>query len=333
MISPNRVSASELIDDLLVLEDSMIDDGKKARYLLIFKRLWKRENMSGLKDSVRTIIDVQKGQNRIILPKESFMFSTVSVLDKGKFVPLLINSNLSQDTVDLSANKVCPCGCGSDLCAAVRNYELIQKKVSAKMPDSSFQTFTMTVKKKVNLDGSYIREITEPIAVFTNNIHTSTELQTREEYMCNLEVNEDGCVKECDDNHKKVWGNCQFNTIWNDCGKPIDLSECHPKIREYNISDDGESIILPSHFSYDKVVVRTYQTLPTKEIMIPFVCQDYIMASLVEEINKFDKKIQRYIKLDDKKRKDDYKEEMMINLSRMTISEIYDAIVGKNRIK
>ena len=331
MNSPNRVTVEEIADGLLLRMGKLLDTGLKARLMLLAKDLYKEMNMSGIKDTKRIIIDVKKNSNIIQLPSDNFMFSSISVLKNGKFTPLLVNQNISQDIIDLSFDKKCDCGCS--LCASVKNYEIVQKQVSAEMPDGSFQVFTKTSRKKLNKDGSYYLVVSQPMPKYEDGVHVSTTMITEEELICKLEVveDEDGQCHVCDtkENEKLVFRNCVYDTIANDCGRPFAISECDPLALGYNLSDSGDQIILPSKLSYDKVMVRYYADLPTKKILVPFVAKKYFIAKLYHEVIEYDREVPQYDKNASSLRIKETKVQMLLDLSRLTLSETYAAISPK----
>lgn len=332
MIAANRVPLGEVVDSL-VFKQKDLQATMKASYLSEAKLLWKLMNLRTIKDSKRVIIDVDKGINSIKLPDDCYQFSSIYVYSNGRFVPLLINSNLSEDLVDLSEKKSCSCGCGSDLCANVRNYELIQSNESVGMPDGSQQVFVKTSRKSVAKDGSYFYEITEPIQIFDSaGVHIATELKTRVEEICKLDVDENGCVKDCEENKKKIYGVCGFNTIGDDCGKPVLWSDCICPDLTYNVSDDGDRIILPSNLAYDKVVVRYFFDSKTSDIMIPIVAVQLFQMLLYAEFIKFDNKIPQYRRKEVASQIIILQSDLGTDLSRMTMANMYQAISRKKVI-
>lgn len=56
----------------------------------------------------------------------------------------------------------------------------------------------------------------------------------------------------------------------------------------YNISEDGNRLIFPSNFGFDKVLVRFYETTKTSEIKIPVISVDAFIAGLMWWAVRFD---------------------------------------------
>lgn len=333
MIAPNTVTLSDAADGILLRQDKLLDTGLKAKYLVILKDIYKETNMKSIKNSVRMVVPVHKGTNAVKLQPGNYMFSSASAMHNGKLTPLFINSNLIGDVIDLSGNKKCQNDCGCELCGNASNYELIQVQVMAEMPNGDLQEFTKTSRKKVNKDGSYVLEVTEPIAVFEENIHVATELQTREEFICSLEVDEKGCVLDTKTNRKKFYASCNFDCFENECGRPINPSDCLVKPNEINISESGDTIFLPSNLCYDNLVVRVYVDLPTKDLRIPFVCKNYFMWRAYYESIMMNDKVQQYVKKDAETKMNKSETEMVIDLSRLTLSEQFAVIAPKKRMK
>lgn len=328
----NKIPAIEVVDSLLVRTDDM-QGIKRARYMSVLKDVWKDMELAGIKDTKRIIVKVNKSTNTIMLPEEADEFASIYGFVNGRMEALLINTDLSEDLVDLSAHKSCGHeDCKSDLCATVKNYELIEEVVLARMPDGNNQSFTKVSRKKINPDGSFILEVQEPIAKYTNGVHTSTEMNTSTEFICHLEVNEHGCVNDCEDNRKKVYENCVFCNIEHESGMPIFQDQCYNPNLTYNVSQDGRRIILPSNLSLSDVIVRFYYTQKTKDIMIPTVCKKLMMMKLKFELMEFDDKISASAKILLTRSIHTEESKMLRVLLRMTLAQLYHTITPKRHL-
>lgn len=329
MASPNKTSAIEIVDSLLIREGDM-QGVNRARYLSVFKEIWEDMNLQGIKDTKRIIVKVNKDTNSIMLPEEATEFASIYGPMGGRMQPLLINKNLSEDMIDLSARKRCGHeDCNSFLCATVKNYELIEETVIARMPNGSPRSFQKVTRKKINPDGSFIQEIIEPEAIYSGGVHTSTELKTKTEFICKLDLDDKGCVVECDDNRKKIYLNCAFCDFNHESGKPFGQEECYNPNLTYNISDDRRRIILPSNLSLDYVIVRFYFTQKTRDIQVPNVCRRLLRLKLRVELDMFDNKVSAGAKVLLQRLIQTEERYMLDNLTRMTLHELYHLISPK----
>jgi len=332
----NRIKVKEAVDDLLLREGDTAGINR-ARYMGVAKDIHRELKFAGLKESVRFLRPVLKtegGMRYVLLPDNTIMFTTVYVVDnKGVAIALVSNSKVKEDITDLSLIKTCgcDCGCSDNLCSKIRNYELIQTEETAKFPDGSIGTFTKTVRKVVKADGSLIYEITEPLKVYINGIHTGTRLNTREEHICKLEIKECGCVKDCESNHVEISEHIVFQDIDHDCGCPMRLKEVAGRIT-YNVSDDGNRLIFPSNFNHDTVFVRALVESQTKDITIPLIAKKAFMLMVKDEIIQFDVKAPEYVKKRSEGMVKDAVKTMNQNLSRLSLSDIYFT-VSRNKYK
>lgn len=329
MIAPNKVSGKEIVDSLLIRTKDKLGINR-ADYTSYLKDIWKKLNLKGIKESKRILIRVNRKNNSVEVPDDYFQFSTIYVFDDcGKIVPLAINTNLSEEIVDLSRQKGCDCGC--DLCAQVSNYEAIEEVVPATMPNSSVEYFTKRIVKKVNADGSYIQEITEPQQIFLNGAHTETKLVTSSEYICKLDVADNGCVLDTEENKTKIYGQCGFVDLRHECGCPTLPDECNGAA-QYNISDDGKRIILPSNYQHDYIILRYYFDKKTKDIEFPWVSKSLVMDEMYWAHIEYDPKVPRYVKIDIKNSIAQKLQTMLSDITRMTMSEMYKMVSPKKHL-
>ncbi len=332
----NRIKVKDAVDDLLLREGDTAGLNR-IRYMGVAKDIHRELKLAGLKESVRFLRPVLKtegGVRYILLPDNTIMFTTVYVVNaKGVPIALISNHKIKEDITDLSLLKSCgcDCGCSDNLCSKIRNYELIQTEETAKFPDGSIGTFTKTVRKTVKADGSLIYEITEPLEVYVDGIHTGTRLNTREEHICKLEVKECGCVKDCESNHVKISEHILFQDIDHDCGCPMRVKDVAGKMT-YSVSDDGNRLTFPSNFNHDTVFVRALVEIATKDITIPLLCKKAFMLMVKDEIIQFDIKLPDYVKKRSEQMVKDAIKDMNKNLSRLTLSDIYYT-VSRNKYK
>jgi hypothetical protein len=327
MIAPNQVSAKEIVDSLLLRLKDVIGVNR-ALYMSYAKDVFKELNLRGIKSSKRVVLKINKTLNSVPVPGDYVQYSSAYVFDDcGKLVPVLINSDISEEIIDLAADK--KCDCGSDLCANLKNYELIEEPVLAPMPDGEMQSFTKTSIKKINKDGSYELQTSTPVTIFDDEgNHIATRLETQTEFLCKLEVDGNGCVIENEKNRGAVYTYCGFQDINHECGCPPKRNECKVK-PTFNISDDGHRLIFPSDFPYDYIVLRYYYDVKTKDILVPYVAKRVFMDKIYYEGIRYDPKVALNLKLKTESDISKGERNLLSDLSRMTTSRLYSVISPK----
>jgi hypothetical protein len=327
MIAPNRVSVLEMAKSLTLRSKDKLGVGL-ADYVEFGKDIFHELNMKGIKDAKRVVLKVNKKINSIELPGETLQVASLYRIDEcGTIVPFWSNPKISEDVIDLSADKQCDCGC--DLCATIKNYEAIETTVTMDMPDSTTQSFTKTVTKIVKADGSWIRKITEPVMKYDNEgVHTATVMETTEEEICKFDVDKNGCVKDTEENQGKAYTNCGFVDLKHECGCPTRAIEC-PNNNDLKIDETGRRIILPTGHSYDHVIARIYYDLKTKDIMVPQVCKKVFMQKMFLAGIEFDNSVSTTRRMEVQRNIAGEESSMLSNLSRMTVSEFYKTALPK----
>lgn len=322
------VSANDLVDGLCIREDDF-DKKRKPKYLFYFKEVYTELNLSIIRQTNRVLIKVNHKLKCIDAPDDYLFLSSIDAPNKhGKFEPLIINKNLPTDTVDLGASKTCGCDCGCDCeyCANIKNYEIIYSTVTATMPDTSIQEFTASERKKIMKDGSFVREVTTPVEVFQDNVHTSTVLQTTTEFLCRLDIKECGCIKKSPENEVLLIKFSDSYTIANDCGCPPAII-VKSEDNSYNISDKGNRIQLPFDFRHDYVRLRYYADKKTKDLRAPYIAQKAIRYGIKAEQTTFDapgsKENLFWMGLYNAE-----KETLAGNIARLQLSDFYKHILG-----
>lgn len=299
-----------------------------ADYVSFGKDIYIELNMKGIKDAKRLVLKVNKKINSIELPGWAIQVASLYRIDEcGKIIPFWSNPKISDEVIDLSADKQCDCGC--DLCATIKNYEPIESVVTMPMPDSTPQSFTKTVTKIVKADGSWIRKITEPVMKYDNQgVHTATVMETSEEKLCQFDVDKNGCIKDTKDNRGKAYTNCAFVDLKHECGCPTPPSECD-QTNDYKIDETGRTIILPAGHSYDHVIARIYYDLKTKDIMVPQVCKKVFMQKMFFAGIEFDNNISANRRIEVQRNIAGEESSMLSNLTKMTVQEFYKTALPK----
>jgi hypothetical protein len=284
-------SASDAIRSMMSREGDF-SASRRLQYVEVSKEVYESLNLSVIKDIKRVLIKLDGHLPVLPLPDDFFDFATLDYVDRhGKFMPLAFNDNLKEDVVDVSLdpNCGCECGCTNQLCQAAKNYETITEQVQMEMPDTTIQTFTKYIRKYLNKDGSFFQEVSEPVKVYDNGTWTTTRMETSQAFICKLEVKECGCLKESEHNKKHLEEHCCGLNYRHECGcsHPEYYKE---RMTTYNISQDGKRIILPPHFEFEKIVLRYYATIKTKDILIPRLGLKAFMTGVRAEIALWDKK-------------------------------------------
>lgn len=304
-----RFYTAEELCESLCLRSGDILMHNKGLYLDCCEDVWNDLNEDVLKISqkvkvpVRYTFFVDKKTNSITLPKKMLKLCSVSSVDKdGCFHTLYRNESLPTDIVDVGADKNCACEkeCGYSLCNTIKGYEAVQSVKSDLMPDGTPVSFTCVDRKMVDKQGFFYSQTQYPLRVYTNGVWTNTVKHTENTKLCKLEVDDDGCVCDTEDNLSLVCSACGLQdsdivyggdannppecdvdaTSWMYyCGSKAEWFnvQCggypHGRQRKniYNISEDGNRLVFPHNFGWDKVMVRFYEDIDLKDIKVPYL--------------------------------------------------------------
>ena len=271
---------------------------------------------------------VDKRTNTVTVPKNVDKICSVSSVDRwGHYHPLYRNENIPTDIVDVGANNDCACenGCSYQLCNTIKGYEAVQSIKSDFLPDGTPISFTCTDRKMVDGQGFFYSQSQYPQRIYESGIWTDTIRYTDNQKLCELEVDANGCVCDTDANLASVCDACGINNAniipiggtpsTPPCNDPLAATwqyhigstmewfntqcGCHPYGVDgffnniYNISQEGNRIILPYNFGWDKIMIRFYEDIDTKDIKIPSIAKSCFMTGLKFYSTQFnDKKIQ-----------------------------------------
>jgi hypothetical protein len=284
------ISVPDAVKSLLSLERDY-SSTSRLRYMDIANEVYASLNLAAIKDVKRVVVNLNPHVSSIPLPDDYYDFSHLSIVDRqGMLVPMVYNSNLQDDIADISLVKdcACECGCKDVLCDHSKSYETISEEVSMELPNGDLKTFTKTQRKYINKDGSFYREVIEPVKKYTNGVHTSTELFTTTDYICSLDVKKCGCIVDCSKNRELLAKYCAAPSFEFECGSSS--PDYFVGRKTYNISQDGMRLIVPSDFGYDKVILRYYATLPTKDRLMPLAALESFRTGLKKLDAKYDKR-------------------------------------------
>jgi len=280
----NKVPVSDIVKSLLIREGDVL--GQHFRqYLEVAKDVYRDLNLYAIRETRRYMIEVNKKTNSIKLPKDCLMWSSIQVPDEcGQLLPLLQNTNLTGDIVDLNlANDCgCQCNCQSELCGSLKHYEVIHKTIMAPMPNGEQQGFECMERKTIYPNGDYYLEWTEPVVKYDGDQHVATELESKTEFICRLEVEACGCVKDCPANREMITGSCGAGFFPYECGCP----SCPPVMPNatYGYEEFGDTICFDSAFCYDYVLLRYYVEQKGSSFMVPIIAKTAMIRGIMFEM-------------------------------------------------
>lgn len=288
----------------------------KMRLLSWAKYVFQDMNLNSLRQARRQYFTINKSTNSIDMPCSFLQLSSVSVVDDcGIIYPVYRNDNVKEsDIVDLSAKKDCACEyeCGHQLCNTIKGYEATIETLTDKNPDGTDVSFECVTRKGVDDQGFFYEQTQYPKRIYTDGVWTSTILYTEDKKLCKVEVDDNGCVCDTEENVNSVCAACSLaannsdlcciggdaNTPPNEscdrwiyyCNNKLDWfgvqCGCYPYFRSdcnnyYNISELGNRIIFPAKFGWDKVLIRLYEDLSLQDIQIPIIAIDTFVMGLM----------------------------------------------------
>jgi hypothetical protein len=314
------------VRDLCLREMDYVQ-ANRMLYLTYLRDAYLRLNLKTNMFTERVAIPVDRSLNYVLTPSNYLELSSIAAPDHhGKLQPMIINPRINVNVSDLALAKRCgcDCGCSHDLCASVRNFELITGTANAKLPDGSTKAFTTTYRKIILKDGSYVEEKTVPVLNWQDNTHISTTLQKQTRLICTLELDVCGCVKPTDENKQHIEQDCGALSVAFECGCTV-LEK--PKA-SFNTDEQGDRIYLPSNFDYDYVVMRYWANTKTKDIRIPFMAKEPLMSGIKVLTSTYIPKEQNRAEF----WKQIYKENMdtfMEDMSVIKLADFYEGVLGR----
>lgn len=310
----NFLTVEECIE-LRLLGNNDLLQRDRMKLLKFAKYVYDDLKLNVIKQPKRQFIEINKRTNTIDLPCEYTMLSSVSIRHNGIFYPVWRNPNITEEIVDVLAVKDCGCenNCHHQVCNTIKNYEAITEVMTDKLPNGQSISFNCVSRKVIDGAGNLTEQKQYPQRVYTSGIWTDTVLYTENIRLCKLELDEKGCACDSQHNISAVCGTCDSGipfggdaenppskdvNTWKyfcstnmdffgvQCGKEIGCLSQFNNI--YNISEDGNRLIFPSNFGFDKVLVRFYETTKTSEIKIPVISVDAFIAGLMWWAVRFD---------------------------------------------
>lgn len=238
----------------------------------------------------------------------------------GVIHPVYRNLRLHDDIVELPAEKNCACEhkCGYKLCNTIKGYVAVQSVKEAVLPNNTPISFNCIDRMVVGKDGIVYKETQYPKEIYTEGVWTDTILFTESTKMCELETDHNGCVCDTEENIHNACESCGIRNF-NPQINPKNLhgcvggtAECPPDpncnqwtyycnnnmelfstqcgcdsigFRRdfhniYNISENGNRLIFPHNFGFEKALVRFYEDIELSNLMIPYVAKDTFMTGV-----------------------------------------------------
>lgn len=307
------LSASECIE-IALLGNLDFLKRDKGRLMKWSKYVYQDMNLTSLKIARRERFAINKKTNSIDLPCNFLQLSSVDVEDEcGNLYPVYRNDNIKDsDIVDVGASKDCACefGCAHKLCNTIKSYEAIVSTKTDKYPNGDDVSFECIDRKGIMGDKFY-EETQYPLRQYVSGVWINTIRHTEQRVLCEVEIDENGCVCDTEENINRVCGSCGIDNnnqsqcciggtancppkencdTWIyycdnkmewfglQCGQyPYFKKGCN---NVYNISELGDRLIFPHNFGWDKVIIRWYPDSGLNEIKIPMIAVNTFIMGL-----------------------------------------------------
>lgn len=321
------IPLTEVLDIAMLGNDDM-QKRSKGRLRKWAKYVFQDMNLTSMKVAKREYFKINKRTNTVDLPCDFLQLSSVNVVYCGIEYPVYLNNKSVKllDIPEVPATKDCTCEyeCGHKLCSTIKGYVAVITTVTDKMPNGDDVTFTCVERKGCDSSGFLYTETQYPERVYEDGVWVDTILQTKSEKLCKLEVDENGCVCDTDENLEACCSSCcvDGNTSVIPYGGTADTPPCpsddtwiywcstifdwfslqcgsYPYgFRQgcenvYNISELGDRLIFPANFGFDKVIVRYYADINTNDLQIPFIALDTFITGLKWWDNRFSDNMER----------------------------------------
>lgn len=303
--------------DLRLLGNEDYQKRDRLRLMKWAKYVYQDMNMASVRQAVRKRMKINKRTNSIDLPCDSLQLSSVSVVDKcGIEYPVYRNRKIFEDSdiVDVGASKNCECEyeCNSTLCNLIKGYEAVVSTKTDKNPDGTDVSFECIDRKAVDDQGFFYEQLQYPKRIYEDGVWTETILFTEDRKLCKVEVDDNGCVCDTEENVNAITSCCGIASVnTNLCciGGTADeapssncdtwIYYCNTKLQWlasqfggpcvcppgydniYNLSELGDRIIFPANFGWDEVMVRYYPIPDLQNIEIPFIAIDTFIVGLM----------------------------------------------------
>lgn len=322
-----KVYPIEEVVESLCLRSGDIQMRNKGLYLEVAKDVWEDMNEGTLKIGKRIKIPyrqqfcVDKKTNSINIP-EALRISSIHYADQyGCFWPIYRNDTIEDDIVDLGeAERNCACEhkCSSALCNSIKGYEAVVTDKTDYLPNGEAITFSCVDKKIVDAQGFLYEQTEYPLRVYISGVWTDTVKHTETKTLCQVDVDENGCVCDTIENLDRVCNACHISSSaccptdsdivyggnssmpptcvpeaqtwmyqcasrmewWNvQCGGyPYRCGNGFSNI--YNINVAGSRVLFPYNFGWDNIMVRFYEDIQLRDIKVPYMAKECFMTGM-----------------------------------------------------
>lgn len=317
---------------------------------------------SRVKIPVRKICHVNKKTNSLSIPKNWLRVSSVNVIDHcGNFHPVYRNEKLTGELVEMSAVKDCACefACGYRLCNTIKGYEAVVSTKTDSLPNGDSISFECVDRKYVDGQGFLYTETQYPQRIYLSGVWTDTVLHTGSTKSCKLEVDHNGCVCDTEENIDACCDSCVSHGNNHD-GTPVGgtanippctedrswIYYCNSKLdwfglqcggfgwatgkkncnNIYNITEDGNTLVFPHDFGWEKVMLRGYVDVDLQDIMVPYTAKQTFQTGLQCFFYMHDPKNQN-IAITFEKKYSKYKWGLFLELNKYRIAELAQIVV------
>lgn len=293
----------------------------RGRLISFAKPVYHDMNLTSVRKTVRRIIPINRRTNTIDMPCKFRQLSSVNVMDEcGNLYPIYRNDNVHDDIVESGEVKDCACEyeCGHKLCNTIKSYEAVVETRSDYDPDGVLTEFECTDRKGVDGQGFFYEQTQYPQRRYVSGVYVALEKHTEDRKLCKVEVDENGCVCDTEENINSICTACGINDVDNNlcciggdsvtppndncntwiyyCNSRMEWLAaqfgCYPYMRPgcgntYNITELGDRLIFPANFGWDKVMVRWYEDPEMSQIFIPAIALDTFIFGLMSWDKKF----------------------------------------------
>ncbi len=306
----------EVVDDLCLRSGDILKRNK-GLYLSLAKDVWDDLNEDTLKIAdkikipVRRIYSVDKRTNSINIPNNILKISSLHSIDRyGCYSPIYRNDKISDDIVELGADKNCACenNCNGVLCNTIKGYEAVETMKPDFLPNGDPISFKC-VDKKIIDNGILYEQTQYPLRMYVSGVWTSTIKYTENRKLCEVDLETNGCVCETEANLDTICNACGINESdiyyggtsitppvqdadtwiyhcaskmeWFNIqcgGYPYKCGNGYNNI--YNISELGDRIIFPSNFGWDKIMIRGFIDISLRDLKIPYLAKETFMTGM-----------------------------------------------------
>jgi hypothetical protein len=268
---PRYISISDILNTAS-FRDSTNGASKMALYTSFIKPIMNDIKFYVLKSTVTKKYHVDKKNNTVVIPSDCQLISAIGYVDKcGGLQPIYYNKDVPIE-MQFEDNIKCDCNCGCD-----------KKCNSVKINQNSIEDIDMgngiTMQKTIHIytdnNCEIIKKIKEPVS-YKDGLDTKFEYRTKIEIVCKLDLKECGCIADTKENKVAVEAACGCIGTFNmTCGQDV----CEKTIAlGYNISYQGDLIVLPRNYDYDNLVIKYYPLyLNEKDYIIPDIAEEVFM--------------------------------------------------------